>query len=295
MLIKAAIQSISLSLLALSSAAIYAETTDPASADSFITPTRSSSSISFTSSSALDKTSRDNKLINSDTDIMPALIKQGFRAESTAASTEQLNSQSSLAVVSAVQLSVTSASHDFSLFDASTDLISDFNGDGYYHRFSVTFDADTIYDVAYVYAKLYLSYEGGPWNHYATSDNFHIYLDSGNDAMTIETELADGFSPGYYDIRIELYDADFNDWLLSYGPYDDAALSNLPLEDSYYDDTNYYSDVQLSTELTISGHGHGAMSWLLVLIPALLTVVRARHCSKNLTKAAQIINRERIQ
>ncbi len=96
MLIKAATQLISLSLLALSSTAIYAETTEPASTDSFITPTRSSSSISFTSSSALDKTSRDEKLENSDTDIMPALIKQGFRAESTAASTEQLNSQSSL-------------------------------------------------------------------------------------------------------------------------------------------------------------------------------------------------------
>ncbi len=152
----------------------------------------------------------------------------------------------------------------------------------------MTFDADTVYDVAHVYAKLYLSYEGGPWNHYATSDDFHIYFDSDNDTMTIETELADGFSPGYYDIRIELYDADFNEWLLSYGPYDDAALSNLPLEDSYYDDPNYYSDVQLSTELIISGHGHGAMSWLLVLIPALITVVRTRHCCKNETKAARI-------
>ena len=232
--------------------------------DSLITATRSSTSISIPRSSNLDKASRDEKLKNGDTEIMPALVKEGGRIESNTASVKKSNTE---------QFNISTASHDFTLYDASTELISDFNYDGFYHRFSVTFDADTIYDIAYVYAKIYLSYEGGPWNHYATSDDYHIYLDSEDDTMTIETELADGFSPGYYDIRIELYDADHNEWILSYGPYDDASLSALPLEDSYYDDLDYVGDGHI-TEVTVSGHGHGAMGWLLLLIPALITVVR---------------------
>ncbi len=262
MLLKPTVQLIGVSLLALS---LPAAADDKKIAfDSLITATRSSTSISIPRSSNLDKASRDEKLKEGDTDIMPALVKEGSRIESNTTSVKKSSTE---------QFSISTASHDFTLYDASTELISDFNYDGFYHRFSVTFDADTIYDVAYVYAKMYLSYEGGPWNHYATSDDYHIYLDGEDDTMTIETELADGFSPGYYDIRIELYDADHNEWLLSYGPYDDASLSGLPLEDSYYDDFDYVGDGHL-TEVIVSGHGHGAMGWLLLLIPALMTTVR---------------------
>jgi hypothetical protein len=280
MLLKPAVQLIGLSLLALSLPAAAENDKKIADkkivSDTLITATRSSTSISIPRSSNLDKTSRDKKLKNSDTVIRPALVKEGDRIESTAASVKQLKvNQISASANNAKLLSVTSDNHDFTLYDASTELISDFNYDGFYHRFSVTFDADTIYDVAYVYAKIYLSYEGGPWNHYATSDDYHIYLDNEDDTMTIETELDDGFSPGYYDVRIELYDADHNEWLLSYGPYDDASLSALPLEDSYYDDPDYINDGHLTTEVIVSAHGHhGAMSWLLLLIPALITTVR---------------------
>lgn len=231
--------------------------------------TRSSTSISVPKSMALDKNARDEKLKLANTDTMPALIKNGNRIEITSSSINPKKSNSN-------DFSVGISSHDFNLYDADTELISDFNNDGFYHRFSVSFDVDTIYDVAYVYAEVYLSYEGGPWNHYATSDNYPIYLDSNADYMTIETELADGFPSGYYDIRIEIYDADYNDWLLSYGPYDDASLSALPLEDSYYDDNNYYGGGHISTELIISGHGHGAMSWSLLILPALIIFTRKK-------------------
>ena len=275
MLFKAARQLITISLLGLptlglSTPAVSAASDKALATNTLITATRSSASISIPHASNLNKSSRDKKLKTSDIDIMPALVKDGNRFESNYASVNQKNKSGSN------DFNFSASSHDYILFDASTELISDFNYDGFYHRFSVTFDVDTVYDVSYVYAEVYLSYEGGPWNHYGTSDNYHIYLDSESDTMTIETELADGFSPGYYDIRIEVYDADSNDWLLSYGPYDDASLNALPLEDSYYDDLNYFNDGHLTTEIIVSGHGHGAMSWLLILFPTLIALVRTK-------------------
>jgi len=120
-----------------------------------------------------------------------------------------------------------------------------------------------------VYARLYISYQGGPWSWYATSADYRINGDSSLDSFVIETELADGFAPGYYDVRIELYDADDGDFLLSYGPYDDSSLAALPLEDSYQDDELGVSvgigvAVGLpQTEVVIAGAG--AFGWWLLL------------------------------
>lgn len=227
---------------------------------------RTSKSISFTKTETLDKETKDTYLKQSDTDIMAALNTVGFRLEST---------------VKAVH--ITSIEHinngEITLYDASTELISDFNDDGFYHRFNVAIDADTIFATSYIYAKLYLSYEGGPWNHYATSENYHIHGDSELDIFIVETELADGFPPGYYDIRIELYNADHDEWLLSYGPYDDASLSALPLEDSYHDDINFIDSFPIQTEIVVAGHAGATSWWLLSMLP--LTMVMRIFSKRN--------------
>ena len=222
--------------------------------------TRTSKSISFNTSTELDKATKDALLKQVDADIMMPLDTQGFRMESTA---------------KAVLIVTTSEIHsvDFMIYDALTELVSDFDNDGFYHRFNVLIDVDTVFDTAYIYAELYLSYEGGPWNHYATSDNYHIHGDSELDSFIIETELADGFPPGYYDVRIEVYDADYDEWLLSYGPYDDASLSALPLEDSYHDDIEAVVYYPVETQIVVASHG-GSMSWWLFFGPALITVIR---------------------
>lgn len=221
--------------------------------------TRTSKSISFSSTTEIDKASKDALLEQADTDTNESLLKHGFRPESN---------------VSAVIVGNTSYLNEGEIwiYNASTELISDFDGDEYYHRFSVTIDADTVYDTSYVYVELYLSYEGGPWNHYASSDAYHIYGDSGNDAFSIETELGDGFPPGYYDVRIELYNADTDVRVLNYGPYDDASLSTLPLEDSYYDDEYADGYYPIETEVVIAGTG--SMSWWLLAMPVILMLVR---------------------
>lgn len=202
--------------------------------------TRTSKSISYTVGVELDEAARKAELDEADADVLDALVKQGFRPESTP-----------------IGVYVESITYhydgDITIYDASTTLISDFDDDGFYHRFSVSIDADTISSTSWVYARLYLSYEGGPWNYYASSDDFHIHGDSELDIYVVETELAEGFPAGYYDIRIELYDAEYGDWLLSYGPYDDNSLSALPLEDSVYDDVYYSSGY--TTEVIVAGHG----------------------------------------
>jgi hypothetical protein len=223
--------------------------------------TRSSTSISYTDNTALDKDAKDAQLSQTEADVMAALVKEGFRPES--------------GPVGLHIETIVTIYDEISLFDASTELISDFDDDGFYHRFSVAIDADTIYETSYVYARLYLSYEGGPWNHYATSDAYHIHGDSELDTFTIETELADGFPPGYYDVRIELYDADHGDWLLSYGPYDDASLSSLPLEDSYYDDLYAAAVYPVETQVVVAGSG--SMGWWVFMLPAVIGLTRLRN------------------
>jgi len=212
--------------------------------------TRASKSISYAGKVELDETVRKTELDKADADVMDALVKEGFRPESAA-----------------VGVYVDNISYhyggDITIYDASTTLISDFDDDGFYHRFSVAIDADTVYSTSWVYAELYLSYEGGPWNYYASSDDFHIHDDSELDIHVVETELAEGFPAGYYDIRIELYDAEYGELLHSYGPYDDASLSTLPLEDSVYDDDFYSTGI--TTEVIVAGHG-GLGLWFIAAL-----------------------------
>jgi hypothetical protein len=220
------------------------------------TDQRSSTSISFEVNDGLDEITKDEQLKQADADVMTPLIKDGYRSESTV-----------------VGVHIESAG-DVYVYDASAELISDLNYDGFYHRFSIALDVDTVYDTSTVYAKLYLSLEGGPWNHYATSENYHIYGNSESDIFVIETELGDGFPPGYYDIKVDLYDAYTGQWLANYGPYEDASLSALPLEDSYYDDSYDGGIYPIETEIVVSRHA-GSVNWvLLLLIPFVIAVRR---------------------
>lgn len=246
----------------------YAETdssTNVDTPDSASVKTTSTRSISYQTETLLDKADSDSKLKDAEFQQLPALVTDGYREESTTVS----------ATVYAARYISSYTSAEVTLYDASTELISDINHDGFFHRFAVTIDADTIYPSAYVFAELYLSYEGGPWNYFTSSDSFHIYGDSEQDTFTVETELAEGFAPGYYDIRIELYDGDTGERILTYGPYDDPSLSALPLEDSYYDD---YSEViiPIETEVIIAadGHTHGSMGLWLLGLPLLAGLCR---------------------
>ncbi len=163
---------------------------------------------------------------------------------------------------------------DVQIFETRVELIWDADEDGFYHQFSLSFDADTDRASSWVFAKLYVSYEGGPWNYLHTSRSFQLVDRSTTDEYTIETALDRGYPTGYYDLLLELYDADSGSFLTSVGPHDDLDFYALPLEDQTQDPWSY-SDSGYEFSSYVYGGGGLNLGWLAI---AMLGVqgVRAR-------------------
>ncbi|ANO50281.1 choice-of-anchor H family protein [Woeseia oceani] len=170
----------------------------------------------------------------------PALQTAGARQNSAA---EKLSGASSVTRSQAI-------SDDFWFYDADVILFNDFDNDGFFYGIDLLFDADTYFEAADVYAVVYLSLEGGPWNEYAATDDFTIYGASSDDEYVIVTELESGYPAGSYDLLIELYDAFDGTFLAEYGPVDSSALSFLDLEDRV-------RDRPYVEEVVVIGHGGG--------------------------------------
>jgi hypothetical protein len=122
-------------------------------------------------------------------------------------------------------------SFDFWFYEADVILFNDDDADGFYHGVDLLFDVDTSFASADVYAVLYLSLDGGPWNEYGITDDFTIFGTSGSDEYVMVTELMSGYPTGSYDLLIELFDAYDGAFLASFGPADTSELGYLPLED----------------------------------------------------------------
>lgn len=136
-------------------------------------------------------------------------------------------------------------SSGFYLSSAYVTLNIDQDYDGYYSEFSVIFDADTDYAEATVYAALYLSYEGGAWEHYYSTDNFVLEGWSYDDEYEVTTLLTDGFPPGRYDVLIDLYDT-YDDSLVATISADDTyELADLYLEDISYEASGIYQEFSI--------------------------------------------------
>ena len=158
-------------------------------------------------------------------DELPALVTSGSRDKSSRAGGQQKMSGSTTAS------GTRSPNSDFWFYSADVELYSDLDFDGHYVGIDVSFDADTIYNTAVVYAVLYLSYELGPWNEYAYTEDFTIHGASGDDEYFIETELVSGYPTGSYDVLIELFDTYDGAFVASIGPDESSRLAYLPLED----------------------------------------------------------------
>lgn len=149
---------------------------------------------------------------------------------------------------------------NFWFYDADVELFSDFDNDGYYFGIDLLFDADTNYAIADVYAVIYLSYEYGPWNEYAETEDFTLFGTASSDEHVVETELISGYPTGDYDILIELFDAYDGTYLASIGPEDTSELSLLPLEDSTRDARSGGQ-----TQVVVNSGGGGSIGWLFLL------------------------------
>jgi len=163
----------------------------------------------------------------------------------------------------------------FSVYDADVYLMSDLDGDGYHHALNVFFDVDTSYDNATIYARLYLSHNGGPWRYLYTTDLFEIYADDHEDAYEVATELLENYAPGYYDILIEVFSLNHADMVASQ-ILDHFYLGwDVPLEDLSWDRSKeyYYEEEYFYSE---GGGGSFSLYYLLLI---LLVVIAARGAS----------------
>jgi hypothetical protein len=155
-------------------------------------------------------------------------------------------------------------SFDFWFYEADVILYNDDDSDGFFHGIDLLFDIDTNFAAADVYAVMYLSFEGGPWNEYAATDDFTINGANGSDEYVIETELMSGYLTGSYDLLIEVFDAFDGAFLASFGPEDSSELAYLPLED-------YNRDEPIEVIVVHEHGGGGAMDqWFLGLLALIL-------------------------
>jgi hypothetical protein len=186
-------------------------------------------------------------------DELQALLTSGERSKTTRGSQQKKDMASSLqsgSVSSAVTPNV-----EFWFYDVDVQLYSDVDRDGYYSGIDLAFDADTVYGIADVYAVIYLSYDFGPWNEYAVTEDFTIFGASANDEYVVETDLVAGYLTGDYDILIELFDAVDGSFVADIGPDQSSELSFLPLED-------IGRDTPRETTIVVNNGGGGALGLL---------------------------------
>jgi hypothetical protein len=156
---------------------------------------------------------------------------------------------------------VAAASPDHYIYDADVALFDDFDSDGFFHFISVRIDADSIRDSAWVYAELYLSADGTNWELYHSTDDFWIGGATADDEFYVETELVTGYPTGYYDLLIELYDADLGTYSDEFGPNQSDGMSLLALEDAT-------QDPKPAVVVLDGGGGAFTGAWLPVLLLA---------------------------
>jgi len=143
-----------------------------------------------------------------------------------------------------------SGSNDFWFYAVDVVLFGDDDHDGFFYGIDLLFDADTVWSSADVYAVLYLSLEGGPWNEYAVTADFQINGANADDEYVVVTELQSGYPTGSYDILVELFDSVTGEYLAGIGPEETSELGFLALED-------FQRDAPLIVRPVAVSHGHG--------------------------------------
>jgi hypothetical protein len=172
-----------------------------------------------------------------------------------------------------VKSRITTSAKDFSglkaaygdswVYDASTDLFSDYDRDGYFHYLRVRFDADTVFTSSWIYAEIYLSADGLAWEHLYSTMDFEIRGSDPNDDYEVETDLVSGYSTGLYDVLIEIHDADTGELVDEFGPNESPDFSLLPIEDAGRDgDLLAMPPPAPAPETPVYVGGGGAVSWL---------------------------------
>lgn len=161
---------------------------------------------------------------------------------------------------------------DFWIFEAFTNVVFDQDRDGFFTRLELDFDADTVFVSADVYAVVYLSLEGGPWNEVTATETFTILGAGDGDEYFVDIDLLSGYPAGSYDVLIELYDTFDNLLVAEFGPNDSLALFDLPLEDQVRDEVIIVD----APVVAVRGGGGALGIWMLLLMIGAGTQVARR-------------------
>jgi len=160
---------------------------------------------------------------------------------------------------------------DFWFYLVDVELYADEDRDGYFSGIDLLFDIDTYYSSAEIYAVAYLSWEGGPWEEYAVTEDFTIFGSSGTDDYVVVTDLVSGYPTGDYDLLIEVFDSYTGEFLAFSGPEDTSELAFLPLEDMERD-----APRNSVTRITVNSGGGGSIDIILLALLGLF-VLAGRH------------------
>jgi hypothetical protein len=122
----------------------------------------------------------------------------------------------------------------YSIRDVATTLLIDDDGDEHFSKFRIEFDPDADFDGTFVFAEVWVRPQGGEWIQEHVSADFLVDSSGDADVYSLTADWISGYPTAFYDVQIDLRDADTGALVASAGS-ERPELSRIPLEDQVRD------------------------------------------------------------